>query len=75
MPSIAMSKRVSATKSRSLTASMELAIGAENPRSSAVTFGKIGSDVPASAPAPSGETFMRSFASKRRSTSRSTDHA
>ena len=43
----------------SLTASSELSNVLANPSSAAVNDGSIGSDVPASAPAPSGETSSR----------------
>ncbi len=51
-PIIAAAKRNSAAKSRSDTASMELAIAPSNPSSAAVASGSSGSDEPASAPAP-----------------------
>ncbi len=60
MPSRARSNSASATKSRSLTASSELSNTSAKPRASAVAAGSIGSDVPASAPAPSGDTSRRS---------------
>src|SRR5665213_2114950 len=74
-PNSAMSKSVSATKSRSLTASREFVKAVVNPSTSATKDGSIGSEVPARAPAPSGDTFMRSRASKSRSTSRNSAHA
>ena len=70
MPSRARSNSASATKSRSLTASSELSNGLAKPSSAAVDAGSIGSDVPASAPAPSGETSSRATVASSRSTSR-----
>src|SRR5580704_15882815 len=46
---------VSTTKSRSATASSEFAIGRSKPSAFAVMARSMGNDVPASAPAPSGE--------------------
>ena len=53
------SKSASATKSRSETASRLLAKTPAKPRSAAVAAGSSGSDEPASAPAPSGDTSRR----------------
>src|SRR3954454_17636009 len=69
-PSSAAQKRNSAAKSRSLTASIELAAADENPSSLATAFGSSGSDDPASAPAPSGETAARRSQSTSRAMSR-----
>ena len=55
----AKSNSASATKSRSLTASSEFSNRRANPRSSATPSGSSGSDEPASAPAPSGDTSRR----------------
>ena len=60
MPTMARSKSASATKSRSLTASRELANTSPEPERGGGEAGSIGSDVPASAPAPSGDTSRRS---------------
>jgi len=54
------SKTNSATKSRSETASMLLAVTARNPSSFAVYFRSRGRLVPASAAEPSGITLTRS---------------
>ena len=60
----------STTKSRSETASMELAEGRSKPRSSAVMARSMGNDVPASAAAPSGDSFRRPRQSASRPRSR-----
>ena len=62
--------RNSRAKSRSLTASSEFAAGSVNPSSSAVRCRSIGNPVPASAPAPSGDTFRRASESSSRRWSR-----
>jgi len=61
---------VSSTKSRSETASRELAIGRSKPSAFAVAWRSIGNEVPASAPAPSGFSLSRSRASAKRPRSR-----
>ena len=66
-------KSASAAKSRSLTASMLLAIEPLNPRASPLFFGSDWIDEPASAPAPNGERLFRSNQSKIRSISRSNE--
>ena len=66
-PSNARAKRVSATKSRSATASRLLSKTAPNSRYVAVAAGSSGNDEPASAPAPSAETSVRTRASRSRS--------
>ena len=53
--------RVSSTKSRSETASSELAIGRSKPSAFAVALRSIGKEVPASAAAPSGD-FVQALA-------------
>ena len=67
---IAAADNVSSTKSRSETASSELAIGRSKPSASAVASRSIGNDVPASAAAPSGDSFRRLRASANRPRSR-----
>ena len=62
--------RNSNAKSRSLTASSELAIGASKPSACAVICRSIGNDVPAKAAAPNGEKFIRARASANRDRSR-----
>ncbi len=61
---------VSSTKSRSDTASSELAIGRSKPSALAVAWRSIGNEVPASAAAPSGDSFNRLRASANRPRSR-----
>src|SRR6202035_4579125 len=56
---IAAADSVSSTKSRSDTASSELAIGRSKPSAFAVESRSIGNDVPASAAAPSGDSLRR----------------
>src|SRR3979409_954704 len=56
---IAAADKVSSTKSRSDTASSELAIGRSKPSALAVAVRSIGNEVPASAAAPSGDSFRR----------------
>ena len=73
-PRSAKSKSDSATKSRSLTASSELANTPANPRSLAAAAGSSGNDEPASAPAPRGETSSRRRVSINRSMSRERAH-
>ena len=68
---IALAARNSSAKSRSLTASSEFAIGRSNPSAAAVISRSIGNDVPASAAAPSGLSFIRVRASRNRPRSRS----
>ena len=68
---IEAAESVSRIKSRSDTASSELAIGRSNPSASAVISRSIGNDVPASAAAPSGLSFSRRRASSNRPLSRS----
>ena len=70
MAQIAAAERNSSEKSRSLTASMLLAQGRSNPRLFAVMSRSIGNDVPASAAAPRGHSFMRARASRMRPRSR-----
>ena len=62
--------RVSSTKSRSETASSELAIGRSKPSAFAVAWRSIGNEVPASAAAPSGDLLSRLRASANRPRSR-----
>src|ERR1700712_1466237 len=69
-PIRAAANRNSTAKSRSDTASSELAADESNPSSSAVASGSSGSDEPASAPEPSGEIAARLSQSRNRSTSR-----
>ena len=52
---------VSSAKSRADTASSELAMGRSKPSSAAVMCRSMGKDVPASAAAPSGDSFTRSL--------------
>jgi hypothetical protein len=75
MPIRARSNSASATWSRSLTASRLLSNGRANPSISAVKAGSRGSDEPASAPAPSGDTSRRAMVASRRSTSRASAQA
>ena len=70
MPISARSKTASATKSRSLTASRLLSNTPAKPRSAAFPSGSMGSDDPANAPAPSGDTSRRRSVSISRSMSR-----
>ena len=63
--------RNSSAKSRSLTASSEFAIGRSKPSAAAVMCRSIGKLVPASAAAPSGLSFIRARASRKRPRSRS----
>ncbi len=53
-------------KSRSLVASMELAVGAVNPSSRAAMVRSSASVAPATAPDPSGQKFSRAAQSRRR---------
>ena len=66
MPIIAVANKNSATKSRSLTASIEFAHGSIEAELAAVACGSSGSDEPASAPAPSGEYAVRRSQSRSR---------
>src|SRR5215212_11995830 len=59
---IAHAARNSSAKSRDDTASSELRIGAAKPSAFAVIRRFIGKEVPASAPAPSGDSFILSAA-------------
>jgi hypothetical protein len=68
---IAAAPRNSSAKSRSLTASSELAIGLSKSSAAAVASRSIGKLVPASAAAPSGLSFIRARASRNRPRSRS----
>ena len=61
---------VSSTKSREETASSEFAIGRSKSSSAAVMALSMGNDVPASAAAPSGDSFSRFLASAKRPRSR-----
>ena len=70
LETLAAAESVSSTKSRSETASSELAIGRSKPSARAVAARSIGNDVPASAPAPSGFSLSRSRASAKRPRSR-----
>src|SRR6202011_2383161 len=63
---IAAADKVSRTKSRSDTASSELAIGRSKPSAAAVESRSIGNEVPARAAAPSGDSFRRLRASAKR---------
>ena len=63
-------ERNSSAKSRSLTASSEFAAGRSKPSACAVAWRSMGKDVPASAAAPSGHSFMRARASRKRLASR-----
>ena len=56
---IAAAASVSSAKSRSETLSSELAVGRSKPSAWAVAWRSIGNEVPASAAAPSGHSFMR----------------
>jgi hypothetical protein len=67
---IAADDSTSSAKSRADTASSELAMGPPKPSACAVISRSMGKDVPASAAAPSGETFSRARASARRPRSR-----
>ena len=67
---IAAADKVSSTKSRSETASSELAIGRSKPSALAVASRSIGNEVPASAAAPSGDLLRRLRASAKRPRSR-----
>ena len=58
-PQIAAAARYSSAKSRSETASIELALGRSKPSSAAVIRRSIGKLVPASAAAPSGNSLRR----------------
>ena len=58
--------RNSSAKSRSDTLSNEFAVGQSKPNSFAVMSRSIGKDVPASATAPSGLSFIRRLASSKR---------
>src|SRR5215467_8215427 len=69
-PASAAAKQNSAAKSRSETASIELAAGESNPSSTATASGSSGSDEPASAPDPSGEIAARLSQSRNLATSR-----
>ena len=69
---IEAAESVSSTKSRSETASSELAIGRSKPSAFAVAARSIGNEVPASAAAPSGDLFSRLRASAKRPRSRAT---
>src|SRR5713226_3049112 len=69
-PSSAAAKQNSAAKSRSLTASIELAAAESKPSTAATVSGSSGSDEPASAPAPSGLTAARLSQSRSLPTSR-----
>ena len=62
--------RYSSAKSRSETESSELAVGRSKPKALAVMSRSIGKDVPASAAAPSGHSFIRARASAKRDRSR-----
>ena len=62
--------RNSRAKSRSETASSELALARSKPRAAAVIARSIGNEVPASAAEPSGHSFRRRRASARRLRSR-----
>ena len=70
-PISAVTKRNSATKSRSATASIELANDVRKPSSLATATGSSGRPEPASAPAPSGLIAARWSQSRSRSRSRS----
>ena len=67
---MAAAERRSSTKSRSATLSIELRVGLSNPSALAVALRSMGKEVPASAAAPSGHSFMRVRASTRRERSR-----
>ena len=69
-PSIAKIKSASATKSRSLTASILLRVTPWKARSAAIISGLGTSPEPANAPEPNGETEFRESQSFIRSTSR-----
>src|SRR6266545_1978171 len=70
-PVSAATKRNSAAKSRSETASIEFCAAAENPSSRATSAGSSGNEEPASAPDPSGQMAARRSQSRSRSRSRS----
>ena len=61
---IAAAARYSSAKSRSDTASRLLAVGRSKPSAAPSRGGRSGSDVPASAAAPSGHSFIRAGASR-----------
>ena len=62
--------RYSSAKSRAEIASMELRIGRAKPSVMAVASRSMGKEVPASAAAPSGDSFSRFLASSKRPRSR-----
>ena len=67
---IADAASASSAKSRSETLSSEFAVGRAKPSACAVISRSIGNEVPASAAAPSGHSFMRLRASTKRPLSR-----
>ncbi len=67
---MAAAARYSSAKSRAEIASIELRIGRAKPSVLAVTSRSMGNDVPASAAAPSGDSFIRFLASSKRPRSR-----
>ncbi len=70
MAQIELAPRNSSAKSRSETESRLLAVGRANPSAAAVMSRSMGKDVPASAAAPSGHSFIRARASAKRARSR-----
>src|SRR5215510_5341830 len=68
-PASAAAKQNSAAKSRSATASIELAAGTSNPSSAATATGSSASEDPASAPEPSGQIAARRSQSRNLATS------
>jgi hypothetical protein len=70
MAQIDAAASISSTKSRSETESSELRVGRSKPSALAVMVRSMGKDVPASAAAPSGDSFIRLRASAKRERSR-----
>ncbi len=70
MAVMAVAARYSSAKSRSLTASSELAAGRSKPRAALVMSRSIGKLVPARAAAPRGHSLRRARASQKRPRSR-----
>src|SRR3954468_2145824 len=67
---MAQAARYSGAKSRAEIASIELRIGRAKPSAMAVASRSMGNDVPASAAAPKGDSFIRVLASVKRPRSR-----
>jgi hypothetical protein len=67
---IAVAETNSIRLSRSETESREFRVGPSNPSAAAVMCRSMGKDVPARAPAPSGDSFSRARESRKRPRSR-----